>query len=272
MLKFELKKSLSFIVLLLLTSIGIFVNLSGAYDNISPSINIEKGSDSEGLSEEAIDGLKNMANEYQNTYMAWQFGVSGYEIVCILLASSVFAISYIIDKKSGFLKNIIIRLNKKSYYKIKYFVNGVLGGIIVIIPVILCLGLYDLFLDSKSLPIIEPNFPRGFMSEYFPTNPVKYILFFTLILFIIGVTYSTFAMAIGIITNNIISSVLLPVIYWFAGSLILESIGLIKLAPWNIYYFKIGEPMSFEYGLIHLVVIFIISSFIIFKESKNDLL
>lgn len=270
MIKSELKKSINIYLILFLIIVGFFVGISAMYDDISPSINITEGSDSESLSKTDIESLNKMAKQYQNTYMAWRFSTMGYEIICIILATLVYATTYLIDKKSGYLKNILLRVSKRKYFFNKTLVNFISGGLIVNIPLIICLIIYMIIFDNRSLPSIEAFLPKGFMSELFVINPILYIIFFSIVLFFIGGVYSTFAMAVGINSNNIIYGILTPIFYWYFGSIFFQSIGLDNLAPWRMYYFTIDESYSFIIPTIHTFIILAISLWIIYRESKSE--
>ncbi len=125
---------------------------------------------------------------------------------------------------------------------------------------------------SNGIPTLDIYTPFGPFSEYFLSKPLYYTLFFTMILFLIGLTYSTFSMAVGMITEKIIPCLIIPLIYWFTGSLLCESLGLSSLAPWNIYYFNVEPTISLWNALIHILILFIVSiSIICFKMTKEKI-
>ncbi len=274
----EIKKSINIKIVIALILVGIIMLFSNAHNFIGELNTIEqkvmKESTEKGLSDLQLQKVKYDVDKhiesYGNSYMAWRFSIFGYEIVCILLATSVYAYSYRIDKKSGMLKNILLRTNRKKYYLTKYIINAISGGFIVIIPVIIVTIFFMAKFGVSTLPTLEAYFPHGFMSSYFQTHPITYILFFTAILFFIGVAYSTFAMAIAIVSKNMVSSILIPLIYWFGGSLIAGALNLYYLSPWNIYYFYADELYSFRAGVIHTLIIFILSSILIYTEVKKE--
>lgn len=278
MIKAEIKRSLNKKIVVILIIIGISSLLHNAYNFIGEKSNLKQKIISEaidqGLSDEEVNELEitvdKDVNKYLNSYMAWRFSLWGYEIVCILLASSIFAFSYRIDKKSGVLKNILLRVEKKRYFRAKYLINAISGGLITTIPIIFVTIFFMIRFGINKLPTLSEYFPMGFMSEYFSTKPIIYIIFFTSVLFFVGVTYSTFAMAVAVVSKNIVSTVLVPLIYWFAGSLICGALNLYNLAPWNIYYFYGDTLYKFKSGIIHTLILFIISSIIIYIESRKE--
>ena len=269
MIKFELKKSVNWKLISALLIVGIVVNFVAMWDDILPSINIISGDDAAALSSKAIENLNSMANDYQNTYMAWRFGMMGYEIICIILASAVYGLTYLLDKNSGILKNILLKVSKKKYFLTKISINFIMGGLIVVLPTLICLSIYKLAFDNSLPNKLTAALPVGFMSEVFVTKPNIYILFYTGILFLIGGVYATFSMAIGCKTNKIMSTILIPIIFWYFGSILMVSVGISILAPWNIYYFAFNSTIAFLPSLIFTLILFLGSLFVIYKEYKN---
>lgn len=278
MIKAEIKRSVNIKIVIVLILIGMCSLFSNAYSFLGGMSDFEQGNIVDaieaGISDDELVELQNTVREYvnshENSYMAWRFSLWGYEIVCILLATSVFAHSYRIDNKSGVLKNIILRVKKKKYFSAKYLINAFMGGFIVTIPVAIVTIVFMIRFGVSELPTLDVYFPYGFMSSYFSTKPIIYMIFFTAVLFFIGATYSTFAMAVAVVSKNMVSSVLIPLIYWFAGSLLVGAFNLYSLAPWNIYYFYGDKLYSFREGLIHTTIIFIISSVVIYMESRKE--
>ena len=275
MLRSELKKSVNFYLIIILIIIGCMISFSSMYDELKGYINITSGSDSAILTATAINFLNNLSKEHLNSYMAWKYGISSFGIFGVMLATLAYAFTYIIDKKSGTLKNILLRVNRKKYYLTKASVNFIIGGLVASVPSIITL-IVGLIFFNNTLPSITGDlhidFPKGFLSEYFHTNPILYIGFFTLLLFCIGGIYATFALAIGCITKKVIPAILIPIIYWYVVSVTCNISGLYSIAPWNIFYFINIPNTSFLIALISTLILFGISLFIIYKESKKEFL
>lgn len=274
MVRSELKKSINIYLIIILLIIGCIISISGMYDELKGYINITSGDDANALSAAAINYLNNLSTEHLNSYMAWRYGIGSFGIFGIILATLAYAFTYIIDKKSGTLKNILLRVNRKNYYLTKASINFIIGGLIASIPSIITL-IVGLIFFNNTLPSVTGDllidFPKGFLSQYFPVNPILYIIFVTLLLFFIGGVYATFAMAIGCITKKVISATLIPIIYWYVVSIICNISGAYLIAPWNIFYFINIPNTSFLIALISTLILFGISIFIIYRESKKDI-
>ncbi|MFR8871406.1 hypothetical protein [Paraclostridium sordellii] len=249
--------------------IGILLQLWNVYLDLNMTFDVAKGSLEEHLTQNSVNELKQMADGYHNSYIVWRDALSGYELVIILLACIPFSASYVIDKKTGFINNVLLRTNSRKYILSKAIFNSIIGGLIVIIPSTIILIVSSMFLNN-SVPKLSIYYPTGFFKSYFFSNINLYVLFYTTILFIIGMTYSTLSMAIGMLTENIILCLLCPSIFWYVGSILFESLGLNILAPWNIYYFNVEPSISFEYSLILTLLIFTVSNIYIYVKSKME--
>lgn len=269
----EIKKSTNIYLFLALILIGSIICLSSMYDSLKGYINILGGSDKESLSSAAVEYLNNLSNQHLNSYMGWRYGIRNFDLIGIILASLVYSFTYILDKKSGILKNILLRTRRKKYFLTKVGINFSLGGLVAIIPTLITLLIGIILLDN-SVPIstgdLVIDFPKGFLAEYFSTSPMIYISFITVVLFFIGGVYATFSMAIGCLTKKIIPSILIPVLFWYIVSLIFNLSGLSILAPWNIFYFMNIPNMSFVIPLIETLIVLGASLFIIYKECERE--
>ncbi|MGL5694940.1 MAG: hypothetical protein ACRCXA_12740 [Peptostreptococcaceae bacterium] len=264
------KKMLVTFILLIL--FGMCMNFLSAYDFIGPSINItQEAPEEEGmLTEEVKLELLEIASAYQDPYMAWRFGTYiYYELVCIVLACCAMFYPCVIDIKNGNLLSALSTKDRILYFKKCYIKNFFRGGLVVILPTIIATIIYFIIFDSTSFPsnIVEPMFPQNILSNLFVTDPFKYMLFYTFILFFIGATYSTFGLAVSIYSKRILFGMIVPFIYWYGGSVIIGSIlGLTAFEPWNIFYFIVDATIPFGISFIHTLIILALSSFMIYKK------
>lgn len=243
---------------------------------ISPYINITEEAPEEigtihGEYEEFLLGL---AEKELNPFMAWRYGFFHpvADLGFVVLASLSFAYPFAVDKKRKILKKINTKEEKWNYFKKTYLKNLVRGGLVIVVPTIIATIVYFCIFRPATLPIQENFFPQNIMSSYFPTQPFIYMTFFTTILFIIGATYATFSLAIGLLTNSMILGVIMPFIYWFYGSMFIgRTIGY-DFDPWNIYYFITDDNIPFDIAIIQTSILFIVSSIIIYKKiNKKNL-
>lgn len=270
LLKTELKRIIFNPLVIVCIIVSVIFQIYSVYNEFLPHINSILAITSNGSINNLID-MVSIAEEL-NTYDGWIIGFKGYIISIIFLSCIPFSYSYIVDKKSGFIKNIQARSSKRKYIISKVICNSVIGGLIPVISslisLIILLILFNNEIPSKLMPLTMKN---GAFSEILFISPCIYIFITLAILFIIGGTYSMFSLAIGMITDKIIPCMLLPQIYWLAGSLMAEAGLSFKLAPWNIFYFWIN-PIYFKTGIIHTFIILIISIVIIYFKYKEELI
>lgn len=270
-MKSELKKSINIYLLIFLLCVGVLVVLSSMYENLAPYMNVLSGDDVQAMTQVDKDSLLNFAAPHKNIYIAWLYGTRGYEIICVAIATCAYAFTYVIEKKSGMIKNILLRTKIKTYFIVKATINFVIGGLIASIPLVILFIVCIFSFSDRGVPSqeIAEIFPTNVMSEYFGTNSIIYVIFFVLIVFLIGGVYSTMAMAIGAITNNIIAAIILPNLYWFFGSLLVVNIG-IGIQPWDIYYFNTAPEISFVLALLNTILVLGISLYIIYRDCKKQ--
>lgn len=270
LLKSELKRIIYNPLVIISIVISVIFQVYSIYNEFSPHINSIMSIAQENYPGSFRDLV--IFGEELNTYDGWIIGFKGYVISIIFLSCIPFSYSYIIDKQSGFSKNIIIRSNKRKYFVSKVICNSIIGGLVptvsALISFLIVFALFNNEIPSKLMPLIIFN---GAFTEYLLINPIIYVFIVLSILFVIGAIYSTFSLAIGVLTEKIIPCLLLPQIYWLAGSLFFESFVSNELAPWNIFYFW-TQPMYFNSGVVHSFIILAISIIIIYYKYKEDVL
>lgn len=134
-----------------------------------------------------------------------------------VLATLAHGITYYMDIKSGYIKNIYTRTTKKNYLAAKYIVTFISGGIVVIIP-----WLVNLLLTACVLPSLVPvgngmfsiNGGRMLDGVYY-THTYLYIMIYLGIYFLYAGVFSTVALAGAYIIENIFLLTLLPFIVYY---------------------------------------------------------
>lgn len=136
-----------------------------------------------------------------------------------ILAVLPFADSYYTDIKSGFVKNLFIRVSKGKYLLAKYASVFVTAGITVVLPLAL-----NLFITSAILPSVLPEpytavFPiayNGLWSGLYFSNPYLYVLLYFTLDFILGGLLACIALAVSFFVSNRFIVMLSPfVVYIF---------------------------------------------------------
>ena len=196
-----------------------------------------------------------------------------YYLILPILACIPFADSFFTDKKSGYIKNVLIRANRKDYFIGKYLATFIAAGIAVVIPLIVNLIITSMFLPSY-IPNVSTYGQIGqvsMWSKVFFTHPYIYILGYLIIDFIFSGFIATIGLSISLIAEYRFMVIIAPFliyvfIYSVLGSFNLESyIPLIFLQP---YSYK----NKFIIILLETVIMFLItaSTFLI-KGRKEDI-
>lgn len=138
-------------------------------------------------------GFRLGANQYPPTIFNYCIGMfpnvwsSIFYIIFPILATLPFADSFLVDQKSGYVKNIYTR-GKKGYYLIsKFMAVFSSAGLVTIIP----LGI-NIFFASLCVPAVIPDVSTGFFpifanatwSSIYYTDPFMYLMLFQLLMLI----------------------------------------------------------------------------------------
>ena len=270
-LKSEVKRFVFNPIILISIFILVCFQLYGVYTALGADISgIEYIKSTNDISNVEKISYMNMIFSNLNSYNAWFESFVYYISTIVLMSCLPFSITYIQDKKSGFLNNIVSRSSKYNYFKSKFIINFISGGLVIssssfITLFILINKFINEFPSGTNRLWVEDN---AFMINYLFTNKLLYFSCIFLFLFFIGATYATFALMLGMYTENIIFSILVPQIYWLVGSLLMEKLFSFKFAPWNLIYFNL-DPIHVKTGLIHTTIIFIISLIGIVRSEER---
>lgn len=129
-----------------------------------------------------------------NLYVCWM-GAGAYHMqsywyymIFPLLAVLPYVGSYFDDLRTGYVKSVLLRCNRKAYFGVKGIVTFLSGGISVTIPLLL-----NLILTATMRPALKPDpfvaiGPMTYCmgSEFYYTHPLLYTVLYLLFDFIAG--------------------------------------------------------------------------------------
>lgn len=138
-----------------------------------------------------------------------------FTLIAPVFVTIPFVATYWWDMNTGFINYIGVRKSLKKYIIAKWLVNGIAGGIVLIVPLLLLFILLVMRMDifMHVIASLELNF----CGEFLLTNPILYVLCGCLLAFFFGFVYATMGLAITAVTNNRFIGVVLPIILYFAG-------------------------------------------------------
>lgn len=167
-------------------------------------------------------------NDISWLFSSWLGGhlTSIYSYVFFLLIPIIailpFAASGFEDVKSGFVQNIVIRVNKKKYYLAKYTAVFLTGGTSVVVPLI-----FNLALSATVLPSVLPQknsstfalYGTHVGTELFFNHPYGYIFVYLLLDFVFAGLIATVSLVMGLIAEHKFEVLFAPFIgYIFVNS------------------------------------------------------
>lgn len=157
-----------------------------------------------------------------------------FSIIFPLLGSIAYSDAYVEDIKSGFIKNIITKYDKSKYLITRFFVNFIIGGICVSLPLVVNLVAYLLL-----IPSIEPNIffgtnivsGHGFLPNLYFTYPIVYIFLRIAIFFMYGGAFASVGLAFGVLVKNRYVVVIIPFISYILLDIFFSTIKKFNLSP-----------------------------------------
>ena len=218
-----------------------------------------------------------MGLDYQFVYNSLFF------LLVPLLASFAYAGSYFEDIRSGYIKNLLLKVSRKSYFITKYWVSFIFGALVVAIPLLInlmvCMSFFSIRIPEK-LRFLHggANVDIKFLSEVFYSNTVKYCLIYILIDMIFAGCISVFSICIADFTDNLFSTVTIPFAVTVISSVILEDMEYFGKTKSNLSVLVMLNPLQGAVTtrltmVIVPICMMIVSQFWIYlKQRKRDVI
>lgn len=271
--KLELKRAFNnkwFVIASLLAISCVLYNKYQVYDRIAYS---KEYMESQGYTDLYDEFIKS------NFYVYWlietmETGVLYLVYFLGLFVTLPYGASYYWDKKSGFIKNVCVRGDKKTYLKSKYFATFISGGICSMLPVVV-----DFFLAKLWVPVDFP-YPGGWQYPCFNNwqvfvidNPYIAAFIFILTWFVFGGAIATISLLISSISDNFFTIQLTPFILVLLLFYV-PNLNIPKLCNWTPFWFLTNyHDCNPGYGWILSAIIMFITFFGFYGiEMKKDVL
>lgn len=178
-------------------------------------------------------------------------------VVFPIIACLPFASSYVEDCKSGLKKYIYLRMEKKKYMTIRFFINGLVGGTVLFIgPFIAFLFLLVIKLFT-GIPMVKEQMETFTYFEGMGIHsPIVVIIIILGTLFFCGFILATVALGVSTIIQNIYLTVLAPFILYIISATVLMNINpnLNLLGLYNVDHYGMSFTQRFVYGMILCVI------------------
>lgn len=217
------------------------------------------------------------------TYRLWMLWYSNTFFVYLapLLAAIPYSDSLIIDRRYGFLKNVLTRCRFSHYLTAKALANMAAGALAVSIPVA-CNIIYCFLVVKINAPILTigasstsfPNISMGALGSLFPAHASLYLGCLVVLAALFGAAYATFGLAVSAWVNNRYAAMAAP----FAFMVVLG-----YLADRSLHLAIIGHPagtfLPFRYGMswvqisgqfLGLALVFLVSIAVYARKTRNQ--
>ena len=132
---------------------------------------------------------------------------SYFPYVLPLLAALPFSDSFVIDHSEGYLRYLVVRSKYRHYLAAKFLVNGLMGALMILIP-LLCLYIFTNLTAPRGIYPVntwQPNIsgrPYGILLPFFQAHPDVFILLISLLAALSGAVYSNLGLSISLFFPN----------------------------------------------------------------------
>ena len=215
-LKIELKKAFGNKLFLLTLALGIVIVGISAYQNI---VNYFEVVEMDVLQAETIGAPIDPTLPVFTPFTCWigadyQYPMTSlFYLLLPLMAALAFGWSYCAERKSGYIKNIAVRTDKKNYYLAKYVAVFIAGGAVVAIPLLANFHTVACFIPAYTPDVfynIYYSMHYHFLSELFYTVPLLYVAIILVLDFVFAGLIATVSLAVSFFIKNRYAVVLLP--------------------------------------------------------------
>ncbi|MGH0950994.1 hypothetical protein [Bacillus mycoides] len=190
-----------------------------------------------------------------------------------LISVIIFADSYLLEKKSGFLNGIYTRISKQKYTFSKYISVFITGGISFILPLLLNFIIVALTLSSsppsnRNSGLTAISMKDMFGDLYF-TSPIGYISLYLVVDFLFAGVFAVVALAASIFIRKTFLVLLVP----FLLNMIMGiTLGSIKPQIIPTYLIDPKQPVVAIkpiFLLVEFLLLLCISGFLFFWGNKK---
>jgi hypothetical protein len=177
-----------------------------------------------------------------------------FYILMPILVTLPFADSFFCDRKSGYIKNVLIRTPKSRYYIAKYIAVFLSAGTAGIVPLLLNLGLSSAVLPSLLPQITDGTFPlmgTSMWAGLFYTHPYLYTGAYLAVDFVFFGLLACIALAVSFFAEYRFMVLLAPFLFYLFVLSFLNLTGLSLYSPF--YFLRPNQPyLNLTFGIIAL--------------------
>ena len=184
------------------------------------------GMDSEGQ----YYGIYTAYSLWMGTTTAWSASQTIFFYLIPLLAATPYALSYLSDRRSGYIRTLALRTGKKTYYRAKFLAVFLAGGLAIALPLLVNFFLTTLYaplLTPDPYSIITVNYTNATAVLYYKA-PLLFVLFGLLVDFVYGGLMATFCLGMAQLTDFVLTVWISPLLITLAVNYVVTA-----YAVWN---------------------------------------
>lgn len=169
---------------------------------------------------EEIECTGNPMIQAYSLYNCWiggegtSYGYMLFFFMMPLLATLPYGWSYVIEKRKGYVGQVSVRSDKKSYFISKYIATFLSGGTVIAVPLVINVIIVAMFVPAITQEITYRMYTAveyGTMfSALYYTSPLLYMVGYLVIDFIFAGLFACMGMAAAMFIKNKVAVVLCP--------------------------------------------------------------
>ncbi|MGN0317227.1 MAG: hypothetical protein ACI4E1_04735 [Lachnospira sp.] len=224
------------------------------------------------VSTNILKWYKGVCTYPENVYFRWLGGgMTGfftlYTTILPILIVLPFGISLYLDIKSGYIKNLMLRTSLKNYYKAKYIVNFIVGGIVAVFPLVL-----SFCMTAAVLPALNPigncvGIGKSLYGIIYYKYPLLTIFLLFVLVYLLGGIYAVLPLAFSTFVRNILLLSLIPFIIWYILSLASRYLP-VRISPSSAIRIYNGN-VSLICILLELIIVAVSSYMMLMTHSRK---
>lgn len=224
-----------------------------------------------------IEELSNY-NEYGIYLTPFEAFMNGYEgsktmilVAPTLICTIPFAYRYAEEHKSGFEKNVVLKIGYRKYYKAIMISNGIISFLSMFIGLSLYYILsHIIFSGNVTMEHLE-TYSREIFGGLINISPNIYIFAIILHSSFFALVYGVLGMAFTFFVKIKNAGVLFPFLFYTVGSLVSLHFGITKIEPKATFSLTLVSNNSPIYIYGSLLLILILSVFLSHFKFNRDL-
>ena len=224
-----------------------------------------------------------VASYPHSVFTSWMGIGIGYDIwatvylyVCILLAALPYCSTFVKDNNSQYILQYYSRISKNRLHIAKFITTFVVGGLIVVIPLLVNLIATMMFVPA--LKPIENGLFMGngssFMNALFVRHTFIYTIVYILQYFIYGGAFSVIALAASYIFSNSFLVMLTPFVVFYGlgvvSNMLRNMFGTESFNPMRLLASNMLSDKQLAAYILEPVIITVISGIIFFVKGADN--